>query len=59
LNAGLDGSYELVRGALMVREPAGMRHGHIEVNLLVRLVGGVADGVLLWRARSGSRGTVA
>lgn len=37
LNAELDGSYELVRGLLVVREPAGVRHGNIETDLLVRL----------------------
>jgi Uma2 family endonuclease len=37
LNAEFDESYELVRGALMVREPPGMRHGDVAQNLLVRL----------------------
>jgi len=39
LNAELDGSYELVRGALIVHERPGMRHADIELNLVVRLRG--------------------
>jgi Uma2 family endonuclease len=37
LNAELDAADELVGGVLIVHGPAGMRHGNIEVNLLVRL----------------------
>jgi len=38
LNAEPGESYELVRGVLVVCEPAGLRHGNVELNLLVRLL---------------------
>ena len=37
LNAQLDGSYELASGHLVVREPAGMRHGYVHGKLFALL----------------------